>query len=92
MLTLQPIKVFPDGKFAWENKRVENFYKTIGDKLENLAESQKVQFINFQKVFRENISFNQYFVCDPVHLNDRGQEIIATYMFGEIKQGIEGGK
>ena len=86
ILALQPVKVFPDGKFAWEDKRVEEAYKLLPGLLSQLSSEYGAQFLDFQKIFRENMSFNQYFATDPVHLNDRGQEIIATYIFGEIRK------
>jgi hypothetical protein len=89
LLSLQPIKIFPDGKFAWEEEEVEKIYSLLPEVLERLSIKYKASFINFQKIFAENLSFNQYFICDPVHLNDRGQEIIATYMFHELKKIID---
>lgn len=89
LLTLQPIKTFPDGKFAWEDKRVEFIYTLLPSILENLSKKYNGRFINFHKIFEENKSFNQYFVSDPVHLSDRGQDIIATYLFEEAKKVLQ---
>jgi len=86
LLTLQPVKALPNGSFAWEDKEVENIYRKLPGIIKEVALRYQGRAIDFQEVFRINPSFNRYFSNDPVHLSDRGQEIVATYMYQEIKK------
>lgn len=90
LLTLQPIKIFPNGDLAYPDKSVSAIYAQLPGIIKKLAQQHNCRYIDFQEVFARNLSFNEYFPNDTVHLSDRGQEIIATYMYEELKKMVEG--
>ncbi|MDD5255810.1 MAG: GDSL-type esterase/lipase family protein [Candidatus Omnitrophica bacterium] len=88
ILTLQPVQVLKDGHMAWryDRKDLEAAYRLLPEELQSLAAKHNAGFIDFQKVFRENKTYNDYFShTDPVHLIDEGQRIVAGFMLEKIK-------
>ncbi|MDD5156315.1 MAG: GDSL-type esterase/lipase family protein, partial [Candidatus Omnitrophica bacterium] len=88
ILTLQPVQVLENGHLAWRYDRedLEAVYRLLPGELRSLAAKHNAGFIDFQKIFSENKTYNDYFShTDPVHLIDEGQRIVAGYMAEKIK-------
>jgi lysophospholipase L1-like esterase len=88
ILTLQPIQVTADGHLAWKDSRedIEKIYELLPGSLKTVASKYDARFINFQDIFSRNQEYNNYFsYTDPVHLIDKGQEIVAERIYLEIK-------
>jgi len=88
ILTLQPIQVLKNGHLAWryDKKYLEQIYTLMPEKIEEIAKKHSAIFINFQDIFSKNPEYNDYFsYIDPVHLIDKGQEVVANLMMEKIK-------
>lgn len=89
ILCLQPFQVKPDGSFApWRNnKELEKLYPKLAHAVAEAAKKQDAEFIDFHKIFCENSEYVGYFAhTDPVHLIDKGQEIVAQIMLKKISE------
>ena len=92
ILTLQPLQVKEDGHFVWwrQREKLEPIYSRLPTAIKEVAERYNSGFINFQEIFSTNKAYNDYFShTDPVHLIDKGQEIVAQYIFEKIRKKLE---
>lgn len=92
ILALQPIMVRKDGKLAWSKNReeLEMIYQLMPGAIQEVAHKYQARFINFQEIFSKDNDYNDYFsYTDPVHLIDKGQEIIARYLFDALKDILD---
>jgi hypothetical protein len=88
ILCLQPFQVKPDGSFVpWRNKQeLEKLYPKLAQAVEEASKKYNADFIDFQIIFSGNKEYSAYFShTDPVHLIDKGQEIVAGKIFEKLK-------
>jgi hypothetical protein len=80
ILCLQPLQVNADGGLVHRghNKELEKLFPRLAKAIEEVSNESGGEFIDFQKIFSGNKEYNIYFShTDPVHLIDKGQEIVA---------------
>ena len=67
-------------------QELEKLYPKLAQAVEEASKKYNADFIDFQRIFSGNKEYSAYFShTDPVHLIDKGQEIVAGKIFEKLK-------
>jgi hypothetical protein len=92
ILCLQPLQVKHDGGLVHRGHKaeLEKLYPRLAQAIEEVSQKRNTESIDFQKIFSGNKEYNIYFShTDPVHLIDKGQEIVARMLSEKISGALK---